>query len=624
MKDKAAWRVNLIFHCVVFGYWLALSLVDRLVFSFSAMPQIGKPQELVYAFLYGLRMDFSLAAYLSIFPFLFSVLQQLWIKRPVSIWILRAYVMVVTFLFAAITVGNIQLYSAWGEKISKRAVSLGWSALGGVSNSIDLIMVGSGILVLAVYFFVAHYFYHLFVVPKAKYRAQRLSATIFALVVGAGLLFTFIRGGYGRAALNPSAVYFSEDNTVNHVAVNTYWAFLKDLTKSTKQSPYQFLPQETAVRLTASATTYDPTSVDKILHTSRPNVILVILEGVVAQVFEDLGGEKDITPKMSLLMDEGISFRSAYAAADRSDKGIIALLSAFPAQGPESIIKYIPKHEKLLSITQLYDSLGYSTSFYHGGQSEFYNVKSFMYTHGVKRVVDMMNFPPDAQRNSWGVYDHVVSNRMLADLNADKKPFFSIFYTLVNHEPFDLSPSYKFGNDSKANAYRSTAYYTDTMLNAFIERVKKQPWYKNTIVLVTSDHGHFYPQEKYGLEDPARYHIPLFVFGGALKKEYRGRKVDAVVSQLDVASTLAGFVGNYGHEFPFSQNLFASKRSHMAFYNSNNTFGVIAPEGAVSYDIQGRKIGYSTFGLNSQQERDSLLQYAQSYYQKVFQDFLKY
>ncbi|MGO1243666.1 MAG: LTA synthase family protein [Sphingobacterium sp.] len=624
MKDKSAWWGNLGFFSVVFGYWIILSLIDRVVFAGGTWQQIENPTELLYAFLYGLKMDFSIAAYLSALPFFFFIVQQSWIKKPVSSWLLRGYVMVITFLFSAITVGNVFLYEAWGEKLSKRAISLGWSALRGVSNSIDLTMVGSAILVLVFYFFIAHYFYHLFVVPMAKFRRQQLSTSIFTFIVGIGLLFTFIRGGYGRAVLNPSSVYFSEDNTINHVAVNTYWTFLKDLTKNTKQSPYKFFTKEKACKLTSTVVTYDSHSVDTVLNISKPNIILVLLEGMVAQVFEDLGGETDVTPKMKKLMDEGISFRSAYAAADRSDKGIIATFSGFPAQGPESIIKYIPKHEKLHSITQLYDSLGYALSFYHGGQSEFYNVKSFMYTHGVNRIVDMMNFPVNTKRNSWGVYDHVVAARMLADLSKDKQPFFSIFYTLVNHEPFDLSPSYQFGNETKANAYRSTAYYTDSMLYSFIEQAKKQSWYENTIVVVTSDHGHFYPQEKYGLDNPNRYHIPLFVFGGALKEDYRGKKIDAIVSQLDIASTLAAFVGNDGRAYPYSQNLFARKRKHMAFFNSNSTFGVISSSGAVSYDVQGKAAGYSTFSTREAHERDSLLQYAQGYYQKVYDDFLKY
>lgn len=624
MTQKQVWRSNLSFFFVLFGYWILLSLVDRIVFVLSIASKIDDVAEIGYAFLYGLKLDFSLAAYLMALPLLFFFVQQLWLRRPVSPWILRTYVMVPTFILAAITVINLPLYAAWGEKISKRAFLMGVNTLGGVFSSLDAGMIGKGVLVLVIFFACAHYFYHLLVMPQAKYVRQSWKGTVTLFLVGAVVLFTCIRGGYGRATLNQSSVYFSDENKINHAAVNTYWSFLKDMTKNTKENPYRFMPDDDAQRLSLAVRSSAPDSIAQILTTKRPNVILVILEGVVAQVFEDLGGEKEITPGMTQLMREGVNFTRAYAAADRSDKGIIALLSGFPGQGPESIIKYIPKHEKLPAIGQVFDSLGYATSFYHGGQSEFYNVKSYMLAHGIKKVVDDANFPIQAKRNSWGVYDHVVADKMLQGLDSDKKPFFSVFYTLVNHEPFDLSPSYKFGNQTKGDAYRSTSFYTDSMLYQFIEQAKKRDWYENTIVVVTSDHGHVYPTEKYGLERPERYHIPLFMFGGALKKEWRGKKLDNVVSQLDIPLTLSHFVDVSSPQFTYAQDLFAKERQHTAFFNSNNTFGVVNNDHALSYDLLGDGISYSTVPAVDEALRDSLMDVAKGYYQVVFDEFLAY
>ncbi|TDS12429.1 LTA synthase family protein [Sphingobacterium paludis] len=624
MRRWPAWRSNLVFFASLLSYWLLLSFIDRVVFTASVWERFDDKSDVFYAFLHGLVLDMSLSAYLIVIPCLFFAIQQLLIRRPVSRWWLRIYVMIPTFIFAAITVSNLPLYEAWGEKISKRAIVLGLDTVGGVTSSIDLSVLWQTGVVLLVFFACAHYFYHWIVLRYARYHAlsKRLAGLSFLLL--SICLFTFIRGGYGRATLNQSAVYFSDDNTANHAAVNTYWSLLRDLTKSTKNSPYKFMESKEAASLVLSALGPLEQQSENTLTTDRPNVILVILEGMVAQVFEDLGGEKDVTPRMKMLMDEGVSFRRAYAAADRSDKGMVAVMSGFPAQGPESIIKYIPKHEKLPAIGQIFDSLGYATSFYHGGQSEFYNFKSYMFTHGIERVVDNDDFPLQEMRNSWGVYDHVVTKQMLEDLSQEKKPFFSVFYALVNHEPFHLQPSYKFGHETKANAYRSTSFYTDSMLFNFVEQAKQQAWYNNTIIVVTSDHGHIYPTEKFGLERPERYHIPLFVFGGALKNEFKGRKVDEVVSQLDVATTLAHFVKADATRFTYGRDLFAHRRKHVAFYNSNSTFGIITDNYTVSYDMLKRNVGYSTVPSTHVPERDSLLHMAKGYYQQVFSDFLRY
>lgn len=621
---KSIWKSNLTFFIVYFLYWIVLCWFDRTIFLINNWEKFEGAGNIFYAYLYGLRLDLSLACYLLVLPFLFFIVQQAFIKRSVSPWILRIYTFIPTLLFALITIVNLPLYESWGEKISKRAILLGVGTVGGVSSSVDIGMLLEAGLVLLIFFTIAHFFYHWFVVKVAVYRKQPKSSIIICFVLGTLVLFTFLRGGFGRANLNSSAVYFSDNNSINHLAVNTYWAFMKDMTKSSKKNPYQFMDETQAETLTQTVLPNQGDSIATILNVKNPNIVLVILEGMVAQVYEDLGGESGITDNMRRMMAEGVNFTRAYSAADRSDKGMIAVMSGFPSQGTESIIQYIPKHEKLNSITEIYDSLGYSTSFYHGGQAEFYNFKSFMFAHGVTRVVDTYNFGLDVQRNSWGVYDHVITERMIDDLREEKQPFFSIFYTLVNHEPYTLSDGYKYGNKTRANAYRSTAYYTDTMLNSFVEQAKKEDWYKETLFVVVSDHGNVYPTEKYGLEDPNRYHIPLFIFGGALKDEFKGKVVNEVVSQLDIASTLWSFVSSDQSPFKYSTNLFALNRDNIAFFNSNNTFGLVTNNQAVSYDMQGQKPAYVLDKRQTVESVSDLLDLSKAYYQSVFKDFLSY
>lgn len=625
MNKKLGYFSAVTFYLSLLTYWLLLSAIDRALFLFSVSDKIE--QSFLSAFIdtsvAGFKLDLSLAGYLLALPFLFFVVQIFFIQKVVSKWWLRGYVMVPTFLFAAISISNIPLYQSWGEKISKRAIGMAVDTPQGVTASLDWAIVLQAIFGLALFFGLAHYFYHLVVVRFAKYSPLSIFQKIVVFLIGLGVIFTMIRGGYGRANLNPSVAYYAENSTLNHTAVNTYWAFLKDLTKSGVKNPYSFMDSAESDSIVSSILPSSSDSIPTVLHTDQPNIVVILLEGVVAQVFEPLGGEKGITPGMNKLMNEGINFRQAYAASDRSDKGMIATFSGFPAQGPESIIKYISKHERLPAIMQVYDSLGYATSFYHGGQSEFYNFKSYMLSHGVERVVDNNSFDIGAERVSWGVYDHLVADRMIQDLNQDAKPFFSIFYTVVNHEPFDLKGNYKFGADTKANKYRSTVNYTDSVVNDLVIRAKQEDWYANTLFVVLSDHGSVYPSEKYDLSRPERYHIPLFLFGGALKEEWKGQQMEKVVSQTDLAATLWNFVCEKPSPFKYSFDLVSNNRPQQAFYNSNSTLGIVTNEQAITYDLLGDKVSYDK-GFKSPQQKDSLMRIAKGYYQYVFKDFLHY
>lgn len=627
MNKKSSFLSVLLFFISLLGYWLLLSLVDRTLFLFSISSHLEQSffTSFIDTFQAGYKLDFSLASYLMAIPFLFYIFQQLLIKKPVSPWWLRAYVMVPTFLFAGITLVNIPLYASWNEKISKRAIQMALQTPEGLVASIEWKLIFTIVAILVVYFTLAHYFYHWVVVRYAKFSKLSLQQTGITFLLGAAVIFTLIRGGYGRANLNPSVAYYSENSALNHAAVNTYWALLKDLSKSQQASPYAFSSlQQAEDILQASGVLFQSDSIPSVLNVKRPNIVLVLLEGVVGQVFEDLGGEKGITPKMSKLMHQGVLFSRAYSTADRSDKGMIGTLSGFPAQGPESIIKHISKHEHLPAITQLFDSLGYSTSFYHGGQSEFYNFKSFMKAHGIQRIVDNSSFGLSASRVSWGVYDHLVAAKMIEDLQDTQTPFFSMFYTLVNHEPFDLQGEHKFGNDTKANGYRSTVYYTDSVVNDLVEQAKKQDWYDNTLFVVLSDHGHHLPTDIYDLSRPERYHIPLFMFGEVLKDEYKGKVIDQPVSQTDLVTTLWNMVSEKKSPFSYSVDLFQRNRAGMSFINSNNTIGVVTANQAVSYDIQGQKVSYIQDQKASRDSIDYLLQLSKAYYQTVYQKFLNY
>jgi hypothetical protein len=139
---------------------------------------------------------------------------------------------------------------------------------------------------------------------------------------------------------------------------------------------------------------------------------------------------------------------------------------------------------------------------------------------------------------------------------------------------------------------------------------------------VVSDHGHVYPQERYDLNRPERYHIPLFLFGGALKEAYKGQVVSEVVSQVDLVSTLAGFVKANGDRFRYSRNLFRTKKAPSAFINSNNTLGIITADQAVTYDLQGQRVSYVQ--KEGADNIDSLTQVVKAYYQTVFNDFQQY
>ncbi|WP_164108076.1 MULTISPECIES: LTA synthase family protein [Sphingobacterium] len=612
-----------------FLFWLVVCFIDRFIFIISFFEKVkDKPlTDVLNIFYHGLFLDFSAVAYICVIPFLlYSVLSffsEVKFKRKV----LDVYTLVVLLLYFGVSFININIYREWGDKISKRAIDAFWASPSGAVASAESTPIFVPIVGIIAGIVLGYYLYRYLFKSVWFFNIKKPLANSLKLLLGIFILFTFIRGGYGRAPLNPSKAYFSENTFYNHAAVNTQWSLLRDyFTRSTLlRNPYAFYDNDTLLKSKLEPVfTNNPDSSVQILTMNRPNVVLIMMESFVGDLIASLGGEKGVTPNLEKLIQEGVLFDHIYAASDRSDKGMIGVLSGFPAQGPESIIKYIPKHENIPAIGEDLDQNGYSNSFYHGGQSEFYNFKSYMLTHGVDKVVDQANFGLHEDRASWGVYDHVIFSQMLKDFKKEKQPFFSTMFTLINHEPFELKGEYKFGKDSNPNKFRSTAYYTDSVIFDFIEKAKKEDWYENTLFVLVADHGHRFPTEKWDLSHPKRFHIPLVFFGDVIKKEFRGKVISRIGNQTDLAATLLHQLGISTVRYPWSRDLFNSATTDVAFYNSKDAFGIITPQQTVSFENVGKSINYQANLDYPKVKTDSLLDIAKAYYQGVYNEFLAY
>lgn len=612
-----------------FLFWLIICFIDRLLFISAFYDKIGSKHffDVFKIYYHGLSLDFSSVSYICVIPFVIYCILSFIPHKRFKRKVLDIYTISLLVIYFVVSFININIYREWGDKISKRAIDAFLASPSGAVASAESTPVFFPVFGMIIGIVVGYFLYRWMFKKVHFYNIILPRQNTIKLILGALILFTFIRGGYGRATLNPSKAYFSEQSFYNHAAVNTQWALLRDyFSKSTRlKSPYHFYDDESQVHAVLKpAFLSNPDSSVSILTTKRPNIVVIMLESFVGGLIESMGGEKGITPNFEKLINQGVFFDHVYAAADRSDKGMIGIFSAFPAQGPESIIKYIDKHENLPAVGQELSTAGYHGSFYHGGQSEFYNFKSYMLMHGVSKVVDNANFGVDAARASWGVYDHIVFKRMLHDFDTEKTPFFSTIFTLINHEPFNLPDGYKFGTKTNADKFRSTAFYTDSVVYDFINQAKSKSWYKNTLFVVVADHGHRLPAEKWELSNPHRFHIPLLFFGDVIKPEFRGKKIEQIGNQTDIVSTLLHQLNLPSERYHWSRDLLNPTTPQIAFYNSKDAFGVITPKQVVSFDNVGKIINYKQHSDYSQSKTDSLLNIGKAYYQEVYKEFLKY
>jgi len=545
---------------------------------------------------YGLRLDASAAAYVCLLPFLIFIIGSLFRRLPLQ-RLLNAYSVAIGLLLAFLITADLELYRAWGFRLDdtplqylntpkEMAASAGSAPVGLLLGLLGALLGGSWVL------------YKLLVGRLASLPAwfgRRRAALVGLLYLA--LLVVPLRGGTQQIPVNQSDVYFSPAAFANHAALNAPWNLMSGLILRAGERPLPpFMPDSTARRLVASVypravgAPAPPDSTTALLTETRPNVLFIILESFTAKLVGSAGGEPGVTPTLDSLARTGVLFTNIFAAGERSQKGLVALLSGYPNQPITSIIKFPRKTEHLPHLCRSLAAAGYHSRYYYGGELAFANMKSYLQTAGYEQITERADFARADQNSKWGAHDGALFTRILRDLPpSSSQPFFVTAFTLSSHEPFEVPMKPKFPGTSEAALFRNSVHYADHTLGQFLRAARQQPWYAHTLLVLVADHGHQQPGDS-PIQRPEKFHIPLLLAGGALRPEARGRLVTTVGSQTDVAATLLHQLELPATAFTWSRDLLAPNPVSFAYYCFTNGFGAVSPAGTVTFDNVNRQV----------------------------------
>lgn len=564
---------------------------------------------------HGLPLDFSLAGYLTAIPGLLLI-ASVWIQPAVIRQIRRGYFMIIAILLSCIFIGDLGLYEYWGFRLDATPLFYLFSSPKDALASVSIWVVMAGLAAMAVYAALLYLiFYRVLIYQKqpVKIPFHRLSVS-GVLLLATALLFIPIRGDFTVSTMNLSKAYFSSNQRLNHAAINPCFSLMESLSRQDNfDKQYRFMPAEEADKLFAELKDQPvaPTdSIPQLFTTERPNVILIILESFSSKLMETLGGESNVAINMDQFGREGVLFTHFFANSFRTDRGLAAIISGYPAQPTTSIMKYPKKTQHLPSIPGSLKKAGYDLQYYYGGDADFTNMRSYLIQAGIDNIVSDKDFPLSERLSKWGAHDHVVFNRLLDDLkqHTPQKPFMKILQTSSSHEPFEV-PFRRLENP-RLNAFA----YADSCAGDFVRQFKETPLWKNTVIVLVPDHLGAYPQDIDNLTVD-RYRIPLIFIGGAVKEP---RQIGTYGSQIDIAATLLGQLGLPHEEFIFSKNMLNPNSPHFGFFTFPNAFGMMTPENEVVFNCESNSI-VSDEGTHKGEN----LPKAKAYLQKLYDDLAK-
>ena len=288
----------------------------------------------------------------------------------------------------------------------------------------------------------------------------------------------------------------------------------------------------------------------------KPNIVFICMESLSANFMEAFGNQKLLTPFLDSLAQKSVFYTNLQATGTRTIRGMEAITLAIPPTPGRSIVKR-PNNDHLFTIGEILNQKGYSRTFFYGGDGHFDNMNGYFGNNGF----DIVDNPKDASstkefptnrttftkeeitfENAWGACDGDIYNKALKQIDIQyqsKKPFFNFIMTNTNHRPYSFPKgSIKDKPGNRVSAIR----YADWTMKRFFADAKKQPWYKNTVFVILSDHC-AYSAGRTELEIGS-YHIPALIYN---LPNTKAQKVNKLCSQIDLLPTLFGFL-NWSYE----------------------------------------------------------------------------
>lgn len=309
------------------------------------------------------------------------------------------------------------------------------------------------------------------------------------------------------------------------------------------------------------------------------NVVVVSLESVESFVIgETLHGE-EITPFLNELIEDSFYFNNFYHQTGQgktSDAELLINHSLYPLSRGAVFMTHYDNLYRALPSTLM--DLGYTTASFHANDKTFYN-RDVMYENiDYERFYSFDDYDI-TKRNSvgWGLKDIDFFEQSMEYLLDMPQPFYSTFLTLTNHFPFELDEEdhfiEPFDSDSLiVNQYFPTVRYTDEAMRIFVDRLKQEGLYENTILVIYGDHygisashydelGKFLDKEITLYDEVKLERVPLIIHIPGFK----GETLPTISGQIDVMPTLLNLLGipEIDHTM-FGSDLFAEDRKEIA------------------------------------------------------------
>ena len=446
--------------------------------------------------------------------------------------------------------------------------------------------------------------------------ARYYTIQVISLAVAVPLCIGGMRGGFTHA-VRPITIS-NANQYVNRpaetgIVLNTPFSIYRTLGKTAMIVPDYMSQQEAEALFTPVHSKFTVDSlrftVDSLQLTvdsmafQRKNVVVLILESFGKQHFgfynQTLHGGtyKGFTPFLdSLITHEAMTWQYSYANGRKSIEGMPSVLSALPNFVEPLFLTPASLNRMSGLARELGEQKGYTTAFFHGAQNGSMGFQAFARATGFARYYGRTEYNEDSRFNgdedydgTWAIWDEEFLQYYALKMSEMREPFMTAVFTASSHTPCIVPDRYRGVFPKGENPVQECVAYSDNALRLFFETARQQPWFKNTLFVITADHTSG-PVDPYYMTTLGNFCVPIILYAPG-DSTLRGYDRERVVEQTDIMPTVLSYLHYDRPYLAFGKDMLgtpAEESYALHWVTSSNGYEFVKGNYALEFD--GREV----------------------------------
>lgn len=392
---------------------------------------------------------------------------------------------------------------------------------------------------------------------KIKSWVKYYGVQILALVLFAPLCIGGMRGGLTKA-VRPITVsnanQYVDRPEDAALVLNTPFSLIRTIGKNVFVIP-EYFEKEQLDKI------YSPIHqlVSDSISFKRKNVVVMIVESFGSEYIGALNDYEGYTPFLDSLISESLVWEHSFGNGRKSIDGMPSVLSSIP-MFIEPFFLTPASVNDVGGIARVLNEEGYYSAFFHGAENGSMGFQAFARATGFEDYFGRTEYNQDKRFQGdadfdgmWAIWDEPFLQYYALTMSEFKEPFVSAIFTASSHHPFKIPEAYKEIYPEEGLVMHKCIRYTDHALKRFFETASKQPWFENTLFVLTADHTNLSAVPEYQTS-LGSFRVPI-VFYDPSGEMQRGKR-NGIAQQIDIMPTLLGYLGYQKPYVAFGCDLF--------------------------------------------------------------------